>query len=145
MRCLVTGATGYIGGRLAPRLLEAGHSVRCLSRSAARLRDVPWADRVEVVEGDLSDPATLPAAFDGVDVAYFLVHSLGQRDFERIDREAAHHFAAAARAAGVSRIIYLGGPEPPADEHPSAHLRSRAEVARILLASGVPTAVLRAP
>jgi uncharacterized protein YbjT (DUF2867 family) len=145
MRCLVTGATGYIGGRLAPRLLEAGHSVRCLSRSAARLRDVPWADRVEVVEGDLSDPATLPAAFEGVDVAYFLVHSLGQRDFERIDREAAHNFATAAKAAGVSRIVYLGGPEPPADEHPSAHLRSRAEVGKILLDSGVPTAVLRAP
>ncbi len=145
MRCLVTGATGYIGGRLAPRLLDAGHSVRCLSRSAARLRDVPWAGRVEVVEGDLSDPGTLPAAFEGVDVAYFLVHSLGQRDFERIDREAARNFATAARAAGVGRIVYLGGPEPPADEHPSAHLRSRAEVGRILLDSGVPTAVLRAP
>ncbi|MET0492468.1 MAG: SDR family oxidoreductase [Actinoplanes sp.] len=145
MRCLVTGATGYIGGRLAPRLLEAGHEVRCLSRSAARLRDVPWARDVEVVEGDLSAAATLPAAFEGVDVAYFLVHSLGQNDFERLDREAARNFAAAARAAGVRRIIYLGGPEPPADENPSAHLRSRAEVARILLDSEVPTAVLRAP
>ena len=145
MRCLVTGATGYIGGRLTPRLLDAGHSVVCLSRSAARLRDVPWAGRAEVVEGDLSDPGTLPAAFDGVDVAYFLMHSLGQPDFERIDREAAHNFAAAAKAAGVSRIVYLGGPEPPPDEHPSAHLRSRAEVAKILLDSGVPTAVLRAP
>ncbi|RSM56617.1 DUF2867 domain-containing protein [Actinoplanes sp. ATCC 53533] len=145
MRCLVTGATGYIGGRLAPRLLDAGHRVRCLSRSAARLRDVPWVGRAEVVEGDLSDPATLPAAFAGVDVAYFLVHSLGQRDFERVDREAARNFAVAAKAAGVGRIVYLGGPEPPPGEHPSAHLRSRAEVARILLASGVPTAVLRAP
>ena len=145
MRCLVTGATGYIGGRLAPRLLDAGHSVVCLSRSAARLRDVPWVGRAEVVEGDLSEPGTLPEAFEGVDVAYFLMHSLGHRDFERIDREAAHNFAAAAKAAGVGRIIYLGGPEPPADEHPSAHLRSRAEVAKILLDSGVPTAVLRAP
>jgi uncharacterized protein YbjT (DUF2867 family) len=145
MRCLVTGATGYIGGRLAPRLLDAGHSVRCLSRSAARLRDVPWAGQVEIVEADLADPATLPAAFDGIEVAYFLMHSLGQRDFERRDREAARNFATAARAAGVQRIIYLGGPEPPADDHPSPHLRSRAEVARILLESGVPTAVLRAP
>jgi uncharacterized protein YbjT (DUF2867 family) len=145
MRCLVTGATGYIGGRLTPRLLDAGHSVVCLSRSAARLRDVPWAGRAEVVEGDLSDPGTLPAAFEGVDVAYFLMHSLGQPDFERIDREAAHNFATAAKAAGVSRIVYLGGPEPPPEEHPSAHLRSRAEVAKILLDSGVPTAVLRAP
>jgi uncharacterized protein YbjT (DUF2867 family) len=144
MHCLVTGATGYIGGRLAPRLLEGGHSVRCLSRSAGRLRDVPWAGRVEVVEGDLADPVSLPAAFAGVDVAYFLVHSLGQPDFERLDQAAAENFAAAAKAAGVRRIIYLGGPEPPAGTRQSAHLRSRAEVARILLDSGVPTAVLRA-
>ncbi|GLY03599.1 MULTISPECIES: SDR family oxidoreductase [Actinoplanes] len=145
MRCLVTGATGYIGGRLAPRLLEAGHDVRCLARSAGRLRDVPWADRVEIVEGDLLKPDTLRAAMEGVDVAYFLVHSLGQRDFERRDRDAAHHFADAARAAGVKRIVYLGGPEPDAGDRPSPHLRSRSEVAHILLDSGVPTAVLRAP
>ena len=145
MRCLVTGATGYIGGRLAPRLLDSGHQVRCLARSAGRLRDVPWAGRAEIVEGDLADPATLTAAFEGVDVAYFLMHSLGRPDFERLDREAARNFAAAARAAGVHRIIYLGGPEPPAHERPSAHLRSRAEVAHILLDSGVPTVVLRAP
>jgi uncharacterized protein YbjT (DUF2867 family) len=144
MRCLVTGATGYIGGRLAPRLLDAGHTVRCLSRSAGRLRDVPWASRVEIAEGDLNDPATLPDAFAGVDVAYFLMHSLGQPDFERLDREAARNVAAAARAAGVRRIIYLGGPEPPDGGTQSAHLRSRAEVGRILLGSGVPTAVLRA-
>ncbi|WIM95616.1 SDR family oxidoreductase [Actinoplanes oblitus] len=145
MRCLVTGATGYIGGRLAPRLVEAGHHVRCLTRSAGRLRDVPWAGQVEIVEADLADPASLRPAFDGVEVAYFLMHSLGQPDFERRDREAAANFAAAARAAGVRRIIYLGGPEPPPGDRPSPHLRSRAEVARILLASGVPTAVLRAP
>ncbi|MEU4422643.1 SDR family oxidoreductase [Actinoplanes sp. NPDC024001] len=145
MRCLVTGATGYIGGRLAPRLLDAGHSVRCLSRSAGRLRDVPWADRVEVVEADLLDPASLVPALEGVEVVYFLVHSLGQADFEQRDRQAAANLAAAARAAGVRRIVYLGGPEPPAGERPSAHLRSRAEVARILLDSGVPTVVLRAP
>jgi uncharacterized protein YbjT (DUF2867 family) len=145
MRCLVTGATGYIGGRLAPRLLAAGHTVRCLARSASRLRDVPWAEQVEIREGDLSDPATLPAAFDDVDVAYFLVHSLGRPDFERLDRAAARNFATAAKAAGVQRIVYLGGPEPPAAERPSAHLRSRAEVAKILLDSEVPTTVLRAP
>jgi uncharacterized protein YbjT (DUF2867 family) len=144
MRILVTGATGYIGGRLAPRLLAAGHEVRCLSRSADRLRDVPWAADVSVVEGDLSDASTLPPAFEGVDVAYYLVHSLGTGDFEQRDRAAATNFAAAAARAGVGRIIYLGGPEPPAGEHPSPHLRSRAEVARILLDSPVPTAVLRA-
>nr|WP_221375845.1 SDR family oxidoreductase [Actinoplanes polyasparticus] len=145
MRCLVTGATGYIGGRLAPRLLEAGHEVRCLTRGVGRLRDVPWASRVEVAEGDLNQAETLTAALEGIDVAYFLVHSLGRKDFETLDRQAAENFATAAKAAGVSRIVYLGGPEPPAEERPSPHLRSRAEVARILLASGVPTAVLRAP
>ncbi|MEU8297846.1 SDR family oxidoreductase [Micromonospora sp. NPDC048909] len=144
MRCLVTGATGYIGGRLTPRLLADGHQLRCLARHAGRLRDVPWAAAVEIVEGDLRRPETLPAAFADVDVAYYLVHSLGQAGFESADREAAESFAAAARAAGVRRIVYLGGPQPAADDEPSAHLRSRAEVARILLASGVPTAVLRA-
>ncbi|MGC4867876.1 SDR family oxidoreductase [Micromonospora sp. DT53] len=145
MRCLVTGATGYIGGRLTPLLLADGHTVRCLARKAVRLRDVPWASTAEIVEGDLSRPDTLPAAFADVDVAYFLVHSLGRSDFEAADRTAATNFAAAARAAGVRRIVYLGGPEPASDaEVPSPHLRSRAEVGRILLASGVPTAVLRA-
>jgi uncharacterized protein YbjT (DUF2867 family) len=145
MRCLVTGATGYIGGRLAPRLLADGHRVRCLSRSAARLRDVPWHDRVEVAEGDLTDPASLRTALEGIEVAYFLVHSLGRRDFEQIDRAAAGNFAVACRAAGVRQIVYLGGPEPPAGERASAHLRSRAEVARILRDSGIPAVVLRAP
>ncbi|MER7588678.1 SDR family oxidoreductase [Micromonospora sp. NPDC127501] len=145
MRCLVTGATGYIGGRLTPLLLADGHTVRCLARKAVRLRDVPWASAAEIVEGDLSRPETLAAAFADVDVAYFLVHSLGRSDFEAADRAAATNFAAAARAAGVRRIVYLGGPEPASDaEVPSPHLRSRAEVGRILLGSGVPTAVLRA-
>ena len=145
MRCLVTGATGYIGGRLAPRLVAAGHRVRCLSRDANRLAGVPWAGDVEVVEGDLSDPATLPAAFEDVDVAYFLMHSLGRADFERRDREAARNFAAAAEKAGVRRIVYLGGPQPPEAGTQSAHLRSRAEVAQVLLDCAVPAVVLRAP
>ncbi|SCL18616.1 Uncharacterized conserved protein YbjT, contains NAD(P)-binding and DUF2867 domains [Micromonospora nigra] len=142
----MTGATGYIGGRLTPRLLAEGHTVRCLARKARRLRDVPWAGQVEIAEGDLRRPETLAAAFADVEVAYYLVHSLGQAGFEATDREAAQNFVAAARAAGVRRIVYLGGPEPPADgtAAPSAHLRSRAEVGRILLAGGVPTAVLRA-
>ncbi len=142
-RVLVTGATGYIGGRLVPRLVAAGHQVRCLTRSPRRLTDVPWASDVEVVAGDLADPQTLPAALDGVRTAYYLVHSLGHGDFAAEDRRAAGNFAAAARAAGVRRIIYLGGPAP-SPRRSSPHLRSRDEVARILLESGVPTVVLRA-
>jgi uncharacterized protein YbjT (DUF2867 family) len=144
MRCLVTGATGYIGGRLVPRLLADGHTVRCLSRTPGKLRDVPWAADVEITSGDLADPGSLIGAFDGVDAAYYLVHSLGQPGFEAADRAAATAFADAAAAAGVRRIVYLGGPEPPADGRASAHLRSRAEVGRILLAGAVPTVVLRA-
>ncbi|MEU5548878.1 MULTISPECIES: SDR family oxidoreductase [unclassified Micromonospora] len=144
MRCLVTGATGYIGGRLAPHLLAEGHTVRCLARRAGRLRDVPWAGQVEIAEGDLSRPESLAGVFDDVDVAYYLVHSLGQAGFEDADRQAASAFATAAQAAGVRRIVYLGGPEPAAGDASSAHLRSRTEVGRILLGSGVPTVVLRA-
>ncbi len=146
-RCLVTGGTGYIGGRLVPVLLAAGAEVRCLVRDRRRLRDQPWQAEVEAVEGDVTRPETLPGAFEGVDVAYYLVHALGTgRDFERTDARAAEHFGRAARAAGVRRIVYLGGlvpPGVPAGEL-SAHLRSRAEVGRILRASGVPTAELRA-
>ncbi|MFE9331516.1 SDR family oxidoreductase [Streptomyces sp. NPDC006925] len=146
-RCLVTGATGYIGGRLVPELLEAGYAVRCLARSPEKLRDHPWADRVEVVGGDLTDRDPTAAALRGVDVAYYLVHSLGTGSgFEETDRKAARLFAEEARRAGVRRIVYLGGLAPAGVEERglSPHLRSRAEVGRILLESGVPTAVLRA-
>lgn len=140
---LVTGATGYIGGRLAPMLAGRGHHVRCLTRSRRRLAGVPWAAGVEVVEGDVLRPETLPAALAGVEAVYYLVHSLGGRDFEATDRRAATNLATAARAAEVRRLVYLGGPAPDAGPQ-SAHLRSREEVARILLGSGVPTVVLRA-
>jgi uncharacterized protein YbjT (DUF2867 family) len=139
---LVTGATGYIGGRLAPRLIEAGHAVRALTRDASRLRDVAWAAQSEVVEGDVADHDGARRALDGIDVAYFLVHSLGSADFEAKDRVAARTFAEAAAAAGVRRIVYLGGPAVEGDS--SAHLRSRSEVGRLLASTGVPTVVLRA-
>ena len=141
--CLVTGATGYIGGRLVLRLLEARHEVRCLSRSPGRLSDLPWTGQATIAAGDLLEPDAVREALDGVDVAYYLVHSLGSPSFEDTDRRAATNFASAARAAGVRRIVYLGGPVP---EHvqASAHLRSRAEVGRILAGAGVPTVVLRA-
>ncbi|MGW0466614.1 SDR family oxidoreductase [Streptomyces sp. NPDC003027] len=146
-RCLVTGAGGYIGGRLVPELLDAGHRVRCLARTPANLRDHPWAHRAEVVRGDVTDADSLRPALRDIDVAYYLVHSMGAgRDFEETDRRAARTFAAAARAAGVRRIVYLGGltPRDIPEERLSPHLRSRAEVGRILLDSGVPTTVLRA-
>jgi uncharacterized protein YbjT (DUF2867 family) len=143
MRILVTGATGYIGGRLVPKLLEAGHEVRVLVRSTAKMRDVPWADRVEVVEGDLGDPASLVDAVDGIEALYYLVHGMGgSGDFEQAEKESAMNVARAARAAHVRRIVYLGGLHP--DGELSPHLRSRAEVGRILIRSGVPTVALQA-
>ena len=143
--CLVTGATGYIGGRLVPELLDAGHRVRCLARSPERLRDHPWIDRVEVVRGDASDEDTVAAALDGVDVAYYLVHSLGSGPrFEDKDRRTAQAFARACERADLRRLAYLGGLVPPGTTDLSPHLRSRAEVGDILLASRTPTAVLRA-
>jgi uncharacterized protein YbjT (DUF2867 family) len=147
LHCLVTGATGYIGGRLVPELLAVGHRVRCLARSPEKLRDHPWAGDAEVVRGDVTDTESTAAAMRGVDVAYYLVHALGTgSDFEDTDRRAARIFGEQARAAGVRRIVYVGGLTPagvPVEEL-SPHLRSRAEVGRVLLASGVPTAVLRA-
>ena len=143
-RALVTGASGYIGGRLVPPLLEAGWTVRAMARTATRLRDAPWAGDVELVVADVTDRAGLSRALQDVDVAYYLVHSIGgQPEFEEQDRVAATTFAECAKAAGVRRIVYLGGLTPEGEEL-SPHLRSREEVGRILLASGVPTAVLQA-
>ncbi|MFF8288549.1 SDR family oxidoreductase [Streptomyces sp. NPDC016309] len=147
LHCLVTGATGYIGGRLVPPLLAAGHRVRCLARTPAKLRDHPWAHDVETVRGDVTDPASVAGAMRGVDVAYYLVHALGTgAGFEETDRTAARVFAEQAHAAGVRRIVYLGGltPEGVPEHELSPHLRSRAEVGRIFLDGPVPAAVLRA-
>lgn len=142
--CLVTGATGYIGGRLVPELLDAGHRVRVLTRSPERLRDHPWAGRVEVARADAADAEAVGAACAGVDVVYYLIHALGSGPaFEATDRHTAQVMARAVRAAGVARLVYLGALEPEGEQL-SPHLRSRVEVAQILLASGVPTVVLRA-
>jgi uncharacterized protein YbjT (DUF2867 family) len=142
--CLVTGATGYIGGRLVPELLAAGHRVRVMTRSPERLRDRPWSGDVEVVRADAMDAEQVSAACAGVDVVYYLVHALGGgTSFEETDRHSARTMAAAARSAGVGRLVYLGALRPQGEEL-SPHLRSRTEVAEILLASGVPTVVLRA-
>ncbi|MBC6458783.1 SDR family oxidoreductase [Actinomadura sp. HBU206391] len=155
MRCLVTGATGYIGGRLVPELLLAGHEVRCMARRPERLRDLPWAGEVDIAGADVNDADAVSKALDGMDVAYYLIHAIGGGDdFAAADRRAAEIFAAAAGEARIRRIVYLGGPAsgpgPAGEREPvpggglSPHLRSRAEVGEILLASGVPTAVLRA-
>jgi uncharacterized protein YbjT (DUF2867 family) len=146
--CLVTGATGYIGGRLVPELLAAGYRVRCLARTPEKLRDYPWVGDVEVVKGDVTDEDGVAAAMDGVDIAYYLVHALGQgkKDFEETDRQAARTFGRRAHEARVRRLVYLGGltPDGVPERELSPHLRSRAEVGHILLGSGPPTAVLRA-
>ena len=139
----MTGATGYVGGRLVPKLLERGHSVRVIVRDHHRLDDVPWRDAVDIVEGDLVDQSAVARAVEGRDVVYYLVHSMSSSgDFEKIERQVATTMAREARTAGVKRIVYLGGLHP---EGPlSRHLGSRKEVGDILLSSGVPTIALQA-
>ncbi|BBZ30403.1 hypothetical protein MMAD_46980 [Mycolicibacterium madagascariense] len=142
-RSLVTGATGYIGGNLAALLVERGHTVRAMARTPEKLRDAAWHDKVEVAKGDLTDPDSLVAAFDGVDVVYYLVHSMGtSSDFVKEEERSAHNVAKAAKAAGVRRIVYLSGLHP--EGKLSRHLQSRNTVAKILIESGVETVVLQA-
>jgi uncharacterized protein YbjT (DUF2867 family) len=131
---VLTGATGYVGGRLAPRLLERGYCVRVLARDASRLAARPWREQVEVIEGDVGDADAVRRALQGVEVAYYLVHSMQSgADFAARDRRNAEVFADAARAAGVRHVVYLGGLLPkgrraqPAPEQPR---RSRANPAR---------------
>ena len=136
-RCLVTGATGYIGGRLIPRLLEEGVTVRVLVRHPERIAQHPWYDQVEIVSGDADDPATCVEALKDVDVAYYLIHAIGSAgNLEENERHTATVFAQAAKSNNVGRIIYLGGLQN--DFKLSPHLQSRAEVGNILLNSGVP-------
>jgi uncharacterized protein YbjT (DUF2867 family)/uncharacterized protein YndB with AHSA1/START domain len=144
---LVTGATGYIGGRLVPRLLEAGHRVRCLAREPRKLDGRPWAGeaRVEVVAGDTADPASLRRALAGCGAAFYLVHSMiaaGDAYAER-DRDMARSFAAGAGEAGLERIVYLGGLGE-LGEGLSEHLASRREVETVLASGKTPVTVLRA-
>ena len=140
---LVTGATGYIGGRLVAALEHAGHRVRCLARRPETLHGRVGAG-TEVVQGDCLAPASLGPALAGVHTAYYLVHSMGAtKDFAALDREAAREFGRAAREAGVRRIIYLGGLGEPSDDL-SAHLKSRQETGDILRESGVPVVEFRA-
>jgi uncharacterized protein YbjT (DUF2867 family) len=141
---LVTGATGYIGGRLVPRLLEMGYRVRCLVRDPARVQGRPWQQAVDIVAGDVLEPETLTSSMRGVQVAYYLVHSLGAgADFHQRDLIAATAFGVAAAAAGIERIIYLGGLAE-ASSGLSEHLRSRQQTGESLRSSGVPVTEFRA-
>ena len=143
IKCVVTGATGYVGGRLIPELLAAGHEVRVMVRHPERLRDFPWIDQVEVAVADATDQEAVELALEGMDVAYYLMHSLGSGpDFEATETTIAQAFAAAAQKVSLARIVYLCGLTH--DEDLSAHMRSRLQVEDILLSSTVPTIVLRA-
>jgi uncharacterized protein YbjT (DUF2867 family) len=142
--CLVTGATGYIGGRLVVELLNHGYRVRVLARNPERLKDHAWINRVEVASGDANDEYALTQAMQGVDVAYYLLHALmSKNDFEVKERKLAEHFVKCSKAAGVGRIVYLGGIIAPTEEL-SPHMQSRADTGEILRASGIPTIELRA-
>ena len=141
---LVTGATGYIGGRLVPRLLAAGFRVRCMVRDPSRLEGRRWRREVEVVAGDVLHPETLASALAGVDTAFYLVHSMaGGHEFHEKDMQGARNFSRALRDAGGRRIIYLGGLGDPAAEL-SVHLRSRQDTGDALREAGLPVTEFRA-
>jgi uncharacterized protein YbjT (DUF2867 family)/uncharacterized protein YndB with AHSA1/START domain len=141
---LVTGATGYIGSRLVPRLLDAGYPVRVLARNASRLEGRTWFSKVEVVEGDVLRPETLPPVMQDIDHAYYFIHSMSDTtNFSTMEASAAENFGKAARSSGVERIIYLGGLGHP-DSDLSTHLRSRLQTGEVLRESGVPVTEFRA-
>jgi uncharacterized protein YbjT (DUF2867 family) len=144
MRCAVIGSTGYLGTRLVPRLLARGDEVAVLVRSPRKLALTTWADAVDVVPGSLEEPDAVAHLVAGADVVVHLAHALERSDFPERDRAAARTVVGAATAAGVGRLVYLGGLRPPSGTAASRHLASRAEVADVFLASPIPTAALEA-
>ncbi|MFO8100037.1 MAG: SDR family oxidoreductase [Salinibacter sp.] len=142
---LVTGATGYVGGRLVPCLLREGYRVRCFVRNADRLRAQPWGDQVEVTVGDALKADTVPPGMENIDAVYYLIHSLGSGEdaFAERDRRAATNIRTAAEAAGVDRIVYLGGMRPKG-ERQSKHLQSRIETGKVLRDGPIPVTEFRA-
>lgn len=142
-KILVAGASGYVGGRLVPKLMERNYSVRCLARNPEKVQARNWT-KVEIVKGDVLKPETLQSGLQGIDIAYYLIHSMGTKEnFESLDIQAARNFGKAAKHAGIKRIIYLGGL---ADDNKdlSPHLKSRQETGKLLAESGVPVTELRA-
>ena len=143
---LVTGATGYVAGRLVPLLLEAGYRVRTMGRSLEKMAARPWGNQVQLVRGNIMDPASLARAAQGCTAVYYLVHSMISRKgrYREADKIGARNMARAAAKAGVEQIIYLGGLGEANHPHISKHLISRNEVGRILAQGPVPVTVLRA-
>ncbi|MEQ8717939.1 MAG: SDR family oxidoreductase [Acidimicrobiales bacterium] len=145
MRVAVLGATGYVGGRLVPGLVSAGHEVRCLARTPQRLGTVSWRDDVDVVTADVLDRASLEAGLVDIDAVYYLVHAMGHAgDFETTDRLGAENLRDAAASTGVKRIVYLGGLGEDDPTKLSQHLASRHEVGEVLASGPVPVTELRA-
>lgn len=141
---LVTGATGYIASRLIPRLLDSGYRVRCLARDPLRIQGRIWFNQVDIIQADVTTPASLARAFDGVDTAYYLIHNMSAgHGYTKIELDGARNFASAAEAAGVQHIIYLGGLADP-EQHIAPHMRSRIETGKVLREGNVPVTEFRA-
>ena len=141
---LVTGSSGYIASRLIPRLLDAGYRVRCLARDPRRLSGRSWFRHVEVIQGNVTSPSTLPGALEDVHTAYYLIHNMTYgHGYTSLELDSARAFAAAAESAGVEHIIYLGGLADP-EQHIAPHMRSRIETGRVLREGNVPVTEFRA-
>ncbi len=141
---LVTGATGYIASRLIPRLLDSGYRVRALARDPLRLKGRAWFDQIDIVQADVTSPSTLAKAFDGVHIAYYLIHNMSHgHGYTTLELESARAFTSAAEQAGVEHIIYLGGLANP-EQHIAPHMRSRIETGKVLREGKVPVTEFRA-